>query len=92
VSLKANECPICFQFVLHQQKDWNTIEDRSAHMRYFAFRYNSSFDPIVDTLNSIAGDYGCSKARMTRICLTWILADEKRRAALIGSLNQFRPC
>ena len=33
-------------------------------MRYLAFRYNSSFDPFIETLNNLADEYGCSKARM----------------------------
>jgi hypothetical protein len=65
---------------------------RVLKMRYLAFRYNSSFDPILDNLNSLAGEYGCSKARMIRICLTWALADSDRRSMLIECINKMRPC
>lgn len=61
-------------------------------MRYLAFRYNSFFDPILDNLNNLAGEYGCSKARMIRICLAWTLADTERRNLLIECLNKMKPC
>ena len=61
-------------------------------MRYLAFRYNSSFDPFIETLNNLAGEYGCSKARMIRICLRWVLADTQRRSVLKDCLDNMKPC
>jgi len=61
-------------------------------MRYLAFRYNSSFDPFIETLNNLANEDGYSKARMIRICLRWVLADPQRRNMLKDCLDNMKPC
>ena len=60
-------------------------------MRHLAFRCNSSFDPFIDTLNNLADEYGCSKARMIRIYLRWVLADTQRRGILKECLDNMKP-